>query len=1151
MTQLKDRSLQLKSGSLHFSFLNSGDIAEIVSGSTLINQWIGNPLDGSMNNLYLRLHRKEGIRAYPLLGVRSASLISRKESGIVWNGEVEGISYEVTFTLTPQDIWFWDVLLTRGTGDTPVDILYGQDLGLADKGAVRSNEAYMSQYIDHSVYRDEKRGYAVCSRQNQPQGGAFPYVQQGSLTGAEGYSTDGFQFYGLSYKETDKPEALARPHLANEIYQYEFAYTALQSVRVVPGVEPVRFVFYGLFKENHPEAVTALEFGSEVSAAWEQAEALNAVAGGNGDSVSGTGSGTGTGTGTETGIGTISGSTAREPVRLSDDIGPPLTGLTMTAEEVAGYFPVRRLEESLEGELLSFFTETNEHVVLKAKELRVERPHGHILMSGDNARLRESVLTSTAYMYGLFNSQLTVGNTSFNKMLTNARNALNVSKTSGQRIYIETGGKFRLLTMPSLFEIGFNYTRWYYKLADDTVVVTVFTAADAPEIRLQLRSFQGKTYRYLVTHQVSMNNNEYEAPFHLSVQEDGQTLLFTADAASDSAQVWPDLTYRMQIAGAPVRLTDETRLAPRAEPGSASLAVLELGKSASWSMIVQGLLRGEERAFADREADAEAERYRAFLGSVMNGFHLYRAGGENDPELAKMNVLAWWYTHNMLVHYSVPHGLEQYGGAAWGTRDVCQGPSEYFLATGKYGEVRDILRTVFSHQFEDDGSWPQWFMFDRYSRIQQEESHGDVIVWPLKVLADYLSATGDFSVLDEQLPYTQRHGGDFTEETASLLEHAVKEIGYIRSHFLHDTHLSSYGDGDWDDTLQPANAQLKRFMVSSWTVSLTYQVFRQLSGVLADSRSALAAELRGMADGIQADYMRYMLPSEASVIPGFLYMEEPGKAEKMLHPEDEKTGITYRLLPMTRSMISELLTPEQAEAHYRLIKAEMYCPDGVRLMNRPANYAGGVSTNFKRAEQAANFGREVGLQYVHAHIRFVEAMAKLGKTGEVWRGLQMINPVRLQDVVPNAELRQSNAYFSSSDGKFNTRYEAQKRFNELRDGSVPVKGGWRIYSSGPGIYMNQLISNGLGIRMDAGSLIVDPVLGEELDGLCFQFRILDQPVTFVYHLSGREVSRVTLNGHEASAERLPNRYRTGGLRLSGEQLKSLTEEGPNVIEIYS
>ena len=82
-------------------------------------------------------------------------------------------------------------------------------------------------------------------------------------------------------------------------------------------------------------------------------------------------------------------------------------------------------------------------------------------------------------------------------------------------------------------------------------------------------------------------------------------------------------------------------------------------------------------------------------------------------------------------------------------------------------------------------------------------------------------------------------------------------------------------------------------------------------------------------------------------------------------------------------------------------------------MNRPASYEGGVSTHFKRAEQAANFGREVGLQYVHAHIRYIEAMAKLGHGEDVWKGLETINPVGIQEVVPNAAIRQSNAYFSA------------------------------------------------------------------------------------------------------------------------------------------
>ncbi|KAF6599665.1 hypothetical protein H6F38_33880, partial [Paenibacillus sp. EKM208P] len=85
-------------------------------------------------------------------------------------------------------------------------------------------------------------------------------------------------------------------------------------------------------------------------------------------------------------------------------------------------------------------------------------------------------------------------------------------------------------------------------------------------------------------------------------------------------------------------------------------------------------------------------------------------------------------------------------------------------------------------------------------------------------------ATRDYSILEENVPYTHRHTFDYTKQTATLMEHALKEIEYIRENFLHDTYLSAYGDGDWDDTLQPANAQLKQYMASSWTVALTYQV---------------------------------------------------------------------------------------------------------------------------------------------------------------------------------------------------------------------------------------------------------------------------------------------------------------------------------------
>ena len=1104
--------IQLHSNRVSFSFLQTGDIFKISAEPILINQLLTNELDGSLNNIYLRIHDGSKTKAYPLLGLRSNSEIHYSDKQIQWNGTVENIRYKVVFTLTENDVWFWDIFL-EGSGET-VDLIYGQDLGLADQGGVQSNEAYMSQYIDHKVFEDKQQGYIVCSRQNMDQSTGNPYIQQGSLGRIVGYSTDGFQFFGKSYKETNQPEALFQDKLANQIYQYEFAYIALQTEKVQLNGN-ASFTFYGIYKDHHPETVQQVEFLDEVKAArvmvtFEE-QALKSV----------------------------------DRVQLAPNFGEPLKTLPMSKEEIEKLFPERHEEEYVDGKLLSFFTDTHEHVVLKDKELLVERPHGHILMSGNNHHRTNHVITSTSYMYGVFNSQLTVGNTSHNKFLSNIRNPLNVMKTSGQRLYIEIDGVYHLLTMPSLFEIGFNYARWYYKTEDDVITVTNVTYTKSSQLRLYVQSAKNRKYRFILTNQVIMHEKEYELPYHF--EENDGVLIFKADEKALNAKTYPNLRFRMKISGPEYKVQDEKVFFEQKPARSFGLNVIEVEPASEWSVLIQGILDGEELPVEENDIETEIEKYRAYFKEVMNGFRLT---GTREPEkLKKVNALVWWYTHNMLVHYSVPHGLEQYTGAAWGTRDVCQGPSEYFMATHHYESAREIIKIVYSHQYVEDGNWPQWFMFDKYHHLQQLESHGDIIVWPLKVVSDYLLTTGDYSILEEKVPFTRQTDFDFTEETYTIFEHIEKEIEYIKEHFLHDTYLSSYGDGDWDDTLQPANKQLKQFMVSSWTVALTYQAVKQYGEALMKFKPEKGQELLQLADSIKADFQKYMLSSD--VLPGFLYMEDPDKPEWMLHPTDTKTGIHYRLIPMTQSIISELFDTEQAQRHFEIIKEHLYFPDGVRLMNKPAHYTGGKSVHFKRAEQAANFGREIGLNYIHAHIRFVEAMAKLGNAEEAWKGLETINPIGLQKVVPNAEFRQSNAYFSSSDGKFNDRYHAQENFDKLRTGEVAVKGGWRIYSSGPGIYINQLITNLLGVRQAQDSLVIDPVLSQEFDGLEFHFNLENKPVTFVYKVKGTVVDGLTVNGQSVDFERIHNPYRSTGIRVQIEEIQKYLREGnENRIEIH-
>ena len=252
----------------------------------------------------------------------------------------------------------------------------------------------------------------------------------------------------------------------------------------------------------------------------------------------------------------------------------------------------------------------------------------------------------------------------------------------------------------------------------------------------------------------------------------------------------------------------------------------------------------------------------------------------------------------------------------------------------------------------------------------------------------------------------------------------------------------------------------------------------------------------------------------------------------------------YRLLPFNRGIISELFTEEQKDVAIEKINKYLKHPDGVRLMDNTVPYKGGNNTYFTRAETAANFGREIGLQYCHAHIRYCEALAKIGDSKELYKGLLTIQPISVNMNVKNALPRQRHSYFSSSDGNFLNRYDAMANFHKLFTGEVGVKAGWRVYSSGPGIYLNQLITRMLGLRISGNNFVLDPVLQDNLNNLEFDYKICSKACKIVYKITGE--SKVVVNGKEVSFTREANAYRQGGYVVSQEHL---TKEN-NMIEVY-
>ena len=1059
---------------LKISLLPTGDVKEIIRNGVMYTGFVADCANGAIGGIYIREYDNGVITRVFRLNGKGLSNFGVCDKGAVYEGRAGETDYRLT--LRCDDYAWYYTLYT--SGDKEIDVLCTQDIGVGDKGFVRNNELYSAQYLGHTV-KDDVYGFVISSRQNM--GGRHPVLTAGTLgIKATGYSTDGLQFFGSEYRVTNKP-ALIDKQLPCYVHQYEMPFIALSTEKFVPGKERT-FAFYFKTCDDLPVAAEGgMPSGIEKDyAALEDFECKT-----------------------------------HKPVKYSDEIGDVLISENFTEEETAALYPVKTEEEREKGKLYSFFTEDGAYVATLDKEGAVQRPHGHISISGfDPDSLPENVMSNTSYMYGMICSQTIIGNTSFHKLFSVSRGFLDTQWTEGVRVYVKLDGKYRRLGTAGLFEIGLNYCRYLYKLPGDVVEIRVFNSFDKPFINVEVTSLNKKQYDFMLTMQCVMGEDAGK----ILLSREGNVLRFKP-ASGPATSFCPELNYEAVFDRDIIQGDDSIFFADGKSRNETLLSVKLSGDS--FRMAIAGDEKKSAKAeFADFAK--EKELFFEFYDRLLLKAHI----SPNDEYTSKLNLILRWYAHDCLVHYASPHGLEQTGGAAWGTRDVCQGPVEFFLTFGHFPTVKKILARVFRYQ-NAEGEWPQWFMFDEYP-FAADDCHGDIVFWPLKALADYLAATHDYGFLSENIELKQ--GG-----VLPLSRLVEKSLHSIENRFIGDSGLITYAGGDWDDTLQPVNAFLKQNLISSWTMALAYQTLTSLASTLPDE--SLKNKCSDFAKRIKNSFDKDLVKD--GVIAGFGYMDEQN-VRCMLHPLDETSGIHLRLLPLTRSIIARMADKNLADKNVQLIDEHLRCPDGVRLMDRPARYEGGVSKIFVRAEQAANVGREISLQYVHAHIRYIEAMTVLGRSEDALWGLMAVNPINIKETVRNAMPRQSNCYSSSSEGLFNDRYEYRKNFDKLRDGSVPVRSGWRVYSSGGGIYLARLFADVLGVKILKDKLVLDPVLpADKFDGHEIGFTAKGKNIT-VKFVKGNE-RKAIYNGITLSPSR-DNPYREGGIAIPFDEMKTTDNE---------
>lgn len=1106
----------------------NGSLRRMDHGDIMLNLFLGNEAEGGPANIWLR---RLGIpvAAWPLLGPAGPAAYQSDGRVVTACGAWEDLLFRVRLVLAETaPAWFWHVEV-ENTGPAPVacDLIYAQDLALAHYGAVRLNEYYVSQYVDHSALDHPQRGLAVASRQNQAMGGRCPWTVIGSLGRGVSHATDALQLHGLATRAGAMATGLANG-LPGRRHQHEHSLAAIQDepFTLAPGAT-IQRGFFGSFVADHPAATSAAD-RSHIDAALALPEAQPPPR--------------------------VTGNAGARPARTWFAGARLLETLDLEEAEIRALFgDAPRHEEREDGKLLSFFTGGASHVVMKAKELKVLRPHGHLLRTGGSLTPDETALTSTCWMAGVFHSMVTQGHVSINRFLSTCHSYLGLFRSHGQRIFVASDSGYVLLDAPSAFEMAPSFCRWIYRHRGGLIEVTASAHAGRHELRLEIAVTQGPPAGFLIVQHVAINGDDGSGAVPLRREAHGKGVRVMAVPDSDVGRRFPDGGFTITPAAGTDFATiggDELLFDDGVSRDQPYLCLV-IAPARAAGLVIAGCLI-ESGSGSARHPD-----------TIHSGLEIAApAACPLAPAAARIAEILPWFTHNALVHYLSPRGLEQYSGGGWGTRDVCQGPLELLLALGQFAPARDLLCRVFRQQ-NADGDWPQWFMFfERERNIRPGDSHGDIVYWPLLALAQYLSATGDAGVLDERLPYFHPDGAS-AAASATMAQHVECALELIRQRVIAGTCLAAYGHGDWNDSLQPAKPDMRERLCSSWTVTLNYQTFRALAAAfrqvarmdrespdsLLTESTDRAMELETMASSILDEFQRLMIVD--GVVAGLAYFHPDGKTDHLLHPGDAVTGLSYSLLPMIHAIINDMFTPQQAASHLATIRQHLLGPDGAHLFDRPLAYHGGPQSYFQRAESASFFGREIGIMYTHAHLRYGEALAHFGDADGFFTALCQANPIALRELVPAAALRQANCYYSSSDPAFHDRYEAFDEYARVLRGEVPLEGGWRVYSSGAGIGVRLIMQCFLGLRLENSALVVDPVIPPALTGMTANLHLAERPFEVTYQTGNRGCGprSIHLNGTELTFTRDPNPYRPGAARIPLDTITGLLTESANRLTV--